>query len=109
MLVGEIFPEEGSMEKKLSLDVKTVLVIGALILGLWGSGLWPGRDSTPAFGGNFAPQMAQQGGARFQIAGCDASSAWVIDTSVGDVFLIYSNGKWKEVASIMDDKKMIKK
>jgi hypothetical protein len=52
--------------------------------------------------------MAQQG-ARYQIAGCDANSAWIIDTAMGDVFIIYSNGKWKEVGSIMDEKKRIKK
>jgi hypothetical protein len=51
--------------------------------------------------------MAPQG-ARYQIAGCDANSAWVIDTSLGDVYLIYGNGKWKEVGSIMDEKKRIK-
>jgi hypothetical protein len=67
--------------------------------------LWP--DSPPAFGGGFAPQMAQQG-PRYQIAGCDANSAWVIDTAAGDVYLIYGNGKWKEVGSIMDEKKRIK-
>ena len=67
-------------------------------LGLARSGLlWP--DSPPAFGGGFAPQMAQQG-PRYQIAGCDANSAWVIDTAAGDVYLIYGNGKWKEVGAL---------
>jgi hypothetical protein len=32
----------------------------------------------------------------------------VIDATLGDVYLIYSSGKWKEVGSIMDEKKRIK-
>jgi hypothetical protein len=28
---------------------------------------------------------------------------------MGDVYLIYANGKWKEVGSILDEKKRIKK
>jgi hypothetical protein len=52
--------------------------------------------------------MAQQGG-RYQITGCNANSAWVIDTAMGDVYMIYSSGKWKEVGSIMDETKRIKK
>ena len=79
-----------------------------LILSLSVGGSILLRESSKAFGGNFAPQMAQQG-ARYQIAGCDANSAWIIDTTMGDVFMIYSNGKWKEVGSIMDEKKRIKK
>ncbi len=53
--------------------------------------------------------MAQQQFARFQIASRDATSAWVIDTAAGDVFLIFSTGKWKEVGSIFDEKNRIKK
>jgi hypothetical protein len=52
--------------------------------------------------------MGQQGG-KYQIAGCDGSSAWIIDTAMGDVYLIYSSGKWKEVGSITDEKKRVKK
>ena len=47
-------------------------------------------------------------GPRYQIAGCDAGSAWVIDSATGDVYLIYASGRWKEVGSIMDEKKQIK-
>jgi len=66
------------------------------------------KTSSKALAGNFAPQMAQQQGGRYQIAGCDANSAWIIDTAMGDVFLMYSNGKWKEIGSIMDEKKRIR-
>jgi hypothetical protein len=52
--------------------------------------------------------MAQQQFARFQIAARDANSAWVIDTAGGDIFLIFSSGKWKEVGSIFDEKNRIK-
>jgi len=65
------------------------------------------QESRPAFGGGFAPQMTPQG-PRYQIAGCDAGSAWVIDSATGDVYLIYASGRWKEVGSIMDEKKQIK-
>jgi hypothetical protein len=96
------------MGKKLSFDFKTVFLAAVLILGLLAGGAILLRDSSKAFGGNFGPQMAQQG-ARYQISGCDANSAWVIDTAMGDVYLIYANGKWKEVGSILDEKKRIKK
>lgn len=79
----------------------------ALMAGIWLGGSFLLQDSPPAFGGAFPGQMAPQG-ARYQIAGCDANSAWVIDTQLGDVYLIYGNGKWKEVGSIMDEKKRIK-
>jgi hypothetical protein len=52
--------------------------------------------------------MAQQPFARYQIAGKDANSAWVIDTAAGDVSLIFANGKWKDVGSILDEKSRIK-
>ena len=83
--------------------ILAILLMGSVWMG--GTFFWP--DSPPAFGGGFAPQMSQQG-PRYQIAGCDANSAWVIDTASGDVYLIYANGKWKEVGSIMDEKKRIK-
>lgn len=79
-----------------------------LVVSVWLGGTLLWSDSQPAFGGGFAPQMTPQG-PRYQIAGCDGNSAWVIDTAVGDVYLIYANGKWKEVGSIMDEKKRIKK
>jgi hypothetical protein len=78
-----------------------------LAAGIWlGAGLFL-HDSPPAFGGAFPGQMAPQG-PRYQIAGCDANSAWVIDTNLGDVYLIYANGRWKEVGSIMDERKRIR-
>jgi hypothetical protein len=96
------------MEKKYSLDFKTVFLSAILILSLLAGGVILLRESSKAFGGNFGPQMAQQGG-RYQITGCNANSAWVIDTAMGDVYMIYSSGKWKEVGSIMDETKRIKK
>lgn len=96
------------MEKKKFMDGKMAIITGALILSLFAGGSILVKDSSKAFGGGFIPQTAQQGG-RYQIAGCDTNSAWVIDTTTGDVYLIYANGKWKEVGSIMDEKKRIKK
>jgi hypothetical protein len=96
------------MEKKYSLDYKTFFLAAVLILSLLASASILLRESSKAFGGNFGPQMGQQGG-RYQISGCNANSAWVIDTAMGDVYMIYSNGKWKEVGSIMDETKRIKK
>jgi hypothetical protein len=96
------------MEKKYSLDFKTVFLSAILILSLLAGGVILLRESSKAFGGNFGPQMGQQGG-RYQISGCNANSAWVIDTAMGDVYMIYSSGKWKEVGSIMDETKRIKK
>ena len=96
------------MKRKIALDCKTIFVLTALIVTFFAGGAILVKNSSKAYGGNFAPQMAQQG-AKYQIAGCDANSAWVIDTGTGDVYLIYSNGKWKEVGSIMDEKKRVKK
>jgi len=96
------------MNKKISLDGKTIFILAALLVIFFSAGSILVKDSSTAFGGNFAPQMGQQG-ARYQIAGCDGNSAWVIDTAMGDVYMIYANGKWKEVGSIMDEKKRIKK
>jgi len=97
------------MGERRFFDWKTALLTGSLIVSLlcWWSIL--GQDSSRAFGGNFAPQMAQQGGGRYQIAGLDSHSAWIIDTAMGDVFIFYSNGKWKEAGSIMDEKMRLKK
>ncbi len=91
-----------SLRFKIFLTCAAVLVCGIALWSAWD------REPAKAFGGNFAP-MPQQGGAKYQIAGCDANSAWIIDTGTGDVFLIYSNGKWKEVGSIRDEKKRIKR
>jgi hypothetical protein len=96
------------MQRKISLDWRIIILSAALILCLSVGGSILVRDSSKAFGGNFAPQMAQQGG-RYQISACDGNSAWIIDTAMGDVYLIYSSGKWKEVGSIMDEQKRIKK
>ncbi len=96
------------MGKRIFAGGRTVWIVAALFLGLWAGWLMGERTSSQAFGGNFAPQMAQQQGARYQIAGCDANSAWIIDTAMGDVYLMYANGKWKEVGSIMDEKTRIK-
>ena len=82
-------------------------ILGGLGAAILVTGLFGLREPTRAFGGNFAP-MAQQQFARFQIASRDANSAWVIDTAAGDVFLIFSSGKWKEVGSIFDEKNRIK-
>ncbi len=92
-----------------SLTFRVGLVCAAvLIAGIVSWSLWD-RGPVKAFGGNFAPGMPQPSGARYQIAGGDANSAWIIDTGTGDVYLIYTNGKWKEVGSIQDEKKRIKK
>jgi len=99
------------VKKIFSMDFRAVFLTTALVFSLLAGGWLVFRESPKAFGGHFAPfapQMAQQGG-RYQIAGCDANSAWVIDTTLGDVFLIYTTGKWKEVGSIMDEKKRIRK
>lgn len=96
------------MKKKYSLDFKTVFLSALLILSLLAGGSLLLRESSKAFGGFFGSQMVQQGG-RYQISGCNANSAWVIDTAMGDVYIMYSSGKWKEVGSIMDETKRIKK
>jgi hypothetical protein len=96
------------MRSKISLDWKIIILSAALILCLSVGGSILIGGSSKALGGNFAPQMGQQG-ARYQISACDANSAWIIDTTMGDVYLIYSSGKWKEVGSIMDEQKRIKK
>ncbi len=97
------------MRGKISLDWRIIILSAGLILCLSVGGSILLRDSPNAFGGNFAPQMGAQQGARYQISACDSNSAWIIDTAMGDVFLIYSSGKWKEVGSIMDEQKRIKK
>jgi len=95
------------MKRKNVLVFRALLILAGLILGLAAAGSFWLREPMQAFGGNFGP-MGQQPFARFQIAGKDASSAWVIDTSAGDVFLIFTSGKWKDVGSIFDEKNRIK-
>jgi len=96
------------MKGEMPQNVKTVFFAAALILSLLAGWSILVQDSPKAFGGAFGPQMGPQGG-RYQISGCDAHSAWVIDTALGDVYMIYSSGKWKEIGSIMDEKMRIKK
>ena len=96
------------MKRKVILKSPVYWILGGLAAAIFLTGFFWLREPPRAFGGNFAP-MAQQQFARFQISGRDANSAWVIDTAGGDVFLIFSNGKWKEVGSIFDEKNRIKK
>jgi len=95
------------MKRKIVLKSPVYWVLGGLVALLLVTGFFWLREPSRAFGGNFAP-MAQQQFARFQIAARDANSAWVIDTAGGDIFLIFSSGKWKEVGSIFDEKNRIK-
>ena len=95
------------MKKKIVLDFRTLLILAGLFLGVIAAGSFWLREPPQAFGGGFSP-MGQQPFARFQIAAKDANSAWVIDTSAGDVFLIFTSGKWKDVGSIFDEKNRIK-
>jgi hypothetical protein len=95
------------MKENIFFDNRSRILALVLVAGIYLGGSFLMQDSPPAFGGAFPGQMAPQG-AKYQIAGCDASSAWVIDVQMGDVYLIYANGKWKEVGSIMDEKKRIK-
>lgn len=96
------------MQDIMNLRVKIIVLVTALIISFLAGILALWLNLPKAFGGQLFPQMAQQGG-RYQIAGCDSNSAWIIDTVLGDVFIIYANGKWKEVGSIMDEKRRIKK
>ncbi len=86
----------------------TILILAALVLVLSTAGSFLVRETSKAFGGNLSP-MAQQQGPHYQIASRDSNSAWVIDAASGDIYLIYADGKWKDVGSILDDKKRIKK
>jgi len=95
------------MKWKVVLKNSMYWILGGLAAAIFLTGFFWLREPTRAFGGNFSP-MAQQQFARFQIAGRDANSAWVIDTAGGDIFLIFSNGKWKEVGSIFEEKNRIK-
>ncbi len=95
------------MKRKIVLELRTFLILAVLVLGLSAAGSFWLKETPKAFGGNFSP-MAQQPFARYQIAGRDANSAWVIDTAAGDVALIFANGKWKDVGSISDEKNRIK-
>jgi hypothetical protein len=105
---GNIFKGGESMGWKWGNDSGTLLILAVLVLVLFTGGFFLLRETSKAFGGNFAP-MAQQQYARYQIAGRDGNSAWVIDTSIGDIFLIYADGRWKDVGSIFDEKKRIRK
>jgi len=96
------------MQEIIAQRVKILISVTAVLISFLAGILTLWLNLPKAFGGQLAPQMAQQGG-RYQIAGCDSNSAWIIDTVLGDVFIIYANGKWKEVGSIMDEKKRIKK
>ena len=96
------------MSRKFSLNWKTIFVGAVIVLGLGLGGLMLIRESSKAFGGGFGGPLAQQQTGRYQIAGRDSNSAWVIDTVMGDVYMIYANGKWKDVGSIMEEKNRIK-
>ncbi len=95
------------MERKIVLELRTLLILGVLVLGVAAAGAFWSRETPKAFGGNFSP-MSQQPFARYQIAGRDSNSAWVIDTAAGDVALIFASGKWKDVGSILDEKNRIR-
>ncbi|MGE5253429.1 MAG: hypothetical protein ACM3N7_05660 [Planctomycetaceae bacterium] len=95
------------MKRKIVLDFRTLLFLAGLILGVFVAGSFWLREPPQAFGGGFSP-IAQQPFARYQIASRDANSAWVIDTSAGDVFLIFTSGKWKDVGSLFEEKNRIK-
>jgi hypothetical protein len=97
------------MKWKLGYDSRTLVILAALVLVLFAGGFLLSREPSKAFGGNFSPLGQQQQGPRYQIAGRDGNSAWVIDTGNGDIFLIYANGRWKDVGSIFDEKKRIRK
>ncbi len=97
------------MKWKWEYDSRTVLILAVLVLVLFAGGFFLSREPSKAFGGNFSPMGQQQQTGHYQIAGRDANSAWVIDTVAGDIFLIYADGRWKDVGSIFDEKKRMKK
>jgi hypothetical protein len=97
------------MQRERGCDFKTFLILAVLVLILSTAGSLVMRETSKAFGGGFAPLGQQQQAGRYQLSGRDASSAWVIDTVAGDIFLVYADGKWKEVGSIFDERKRIKK
>lgn len=97
------------MNRKRNYAFRGILILGALVLVLSTAGSFLARETPKAFGGNFGPMGQQQQTGHYQIAGRDANSAWVIDTVAGDIFLIYADGKWKDVGSLFDEKKRIKK
>jgi hypothetical protein len=96
------------MNPKKSLNLRTFLIAGAILFGFLGGASMLVKGSPSAYGGMFGP-INQQAAGRYQISACDSKAAWVIDTAVGDVFLIYANGKWKDVGSILDERTRIKK
>ena len=96
------------MNGKKSMGRRAFFIAAAILLGfLAGASIFV-KTSPPVYGGMFG-QVAQQQTGRFQISACDSKTAWVIDTAVGDVFLMYANGKWKDVGSILDERTRIKK
>lgn len=95
------------MSEKFRLAPHALFLAAVLVVVLYGAAVLF-SDSRPAFGGGFAPQVAPPG-PRYQIAGGDGNSAWIIDTGTGDVYLMYASGRWKEVGSIQDERKQIKK
>jgi hypothetical protein len=96
------------MNSRKSLDLRVFLIAGAILLGLLGGSSMLVKELPSAYGGMFGP-INQQAAGRYQISACDSKAAWVIDTAVGDVFLIYATGKWKDVGSILDERTRIKK
>ncbi len=97
------------MKRRKGYEFRTILILALLVLVLSTAGSFLVRETSKAFGGNFGPMAQQQQTGHYQIAARDASSAWVIDTVAGDIFLVYADGKWKDVGSIFDEKKRIKK
>ena len=97
------------MKREGNYDFRVILILAALVFTLFTAGFFLVRETSNAFGGNFAPMGQQQQTGHYQIAARDANSAWVLDTVTGDIFLVYADGKWKDVGSIFDEKKRIKK
>lgn len=97
------------MKKPSTRQFLPVLLVAGVLLLVFLAGSFFARDTSNAFGGGFAPMAQPQQTGRYQIAARDGSSAWVMDTVEGDIFLIFADGKWREVGSILDDKKRMKK
>ena len=97
------------MKSPKNRKVGAVLITAGVLLVVFAAGSFVAKETSKAFGGNFAPMSQPQQTGRYQIAARDGNSAWIMDTVEGDVFLIFADGKWKEVGSILDDKKRMKK
>ena len=97
------------MKRAKNRNLFAVLILASIVLALSAAGSFVVRETSKAFGGNFGPMSQPQQTGHYQIASRDGNSAWVIDTVEGDVFLIFGDGKWKDVGSILDDKKRIRK